>query len=259
MAEIKRPRVMGYPPPPSADQLPCPRCNSTVTKFCYYNNYNLAQPRHFCRSCRRYWTQGGALRDIPVGGGTRKSKAKRSRNHAAAAAGASSSTSPSSSSLTHETKPILDKSDEHLLNLNDDIAAATGGGFSSLMMMNSQEQPGFLSLGGYGYGYGYGSGLAHGFQQGFGYGTRAAGVWEFPPEGASINVVPAYSPGFNTWQMPGADHEAGQGGLVHDNGSHCFDWPELDISNCMPSAVNGKEANSSSTSSNPRLNSPAAT
>lgn len=119
-------------------------------------------------------------------------------------------------------------------------------------MMNSQEQPGFLSLGG------YGSGLAHGFQQGFGYGPRAAGVWEFPPEGASINVVPAYSSGFNTWQMPGADHEAGQGGLVDDNGSHCFDWPELDISNSM-SAVNGKEANSCSTSSNPCLNSPAAT
>ncbi|KAJ3686470.1 hypothetical protein LUZ61_015634 [Rhynchospora tenuis] len=50
----------------------CPRCNSTNTKFCYYNNYNLSQPRHFCKNCRRYWTKGGALRNIPVGGGTRK-------------------------------------------------------------------------------------------------------------------------------------------------------------------------------------------
>lgn len=234
MAEIKRPKVMGYPPPNSADPLPCPRCNSNVTKFCYYNNYNLAQPRHFCRSCRRYWTHGGALRDVPVGGGTRKNKAKRSRNQAAA--GSSASTSPSSSSLTHETKPILDKSDEHLLNLNDDIVPATSGGFSSLMMMNSLEQSGFLSLGG----YGYGSGLAHGFQQGFGYGARAAGDWEFPPEGASVvNGVPAYSSGFDTW--PGADHKAGQGGLVDDNGSHCFDWPELDISNSMhASSCQGK-------------------
>jgi hypothetical protein len=52
--------------------LPCPRCESANTKFCYYNNYNLSQPRYFCRACRRYWTRGGALRNVPVGGGTRK-------------------------------------------------------------------------------------------------------------------------------------------------------------------------------------------
>ncbi|XP_041993574.1 dof zinc finger protein DOF3.4-like [Salvia splendens] len=55
-----------------AEQLACPRCESTNTKFCYYNNYNFSQPRHFCKACRRYWTHGGTLRDIPVGGGTRK-------------------------------------------------------------------------------------------------------------------------------------------------------------------------------------------
>ncbi|KAL0357484.1 UNVERIFIED_CONTAM: Cyclic dof factor 3 [Sesamum calycinum] len=33
--------------------LPCPRCNSMDTKFCYYNNYNINQPRHFCKSCQR--------------------------------------------------------------------------------------------------------------------------------------------------------------------------------------------------------------
>ncbi|RAZ36359.1 hypothetical protein DK853_48800, partial [Klebsiella oxytoca] len=26
--------------------LRCPRCDSSNTKFCYYNNYNLTQPRH---------------------------------------------------------------------------------------------------------------------------------------------------------------------------------------------------------------------
>ncbi|XP_047333198.1 dof zinc finger protein DOF5.4-like [Impatiens glandulifera] len=52
----------------------CPRCDSTNTKFCYYNNYNLTQPRHFCKNCRRYWTNGGILRNVPVGGGCRKSK-----------------------------------------------------------------------------------------------------------------------------------------------------------------------------------------
>lgn len=54
--------------------LRCPRCDSSNTKFCYYNNYNLTQPRHFCKTCRRYWTKGGALRNVPIGGGCRKSK-----------------------------------------------------------------------------------------------------------------------------------------------------------------------------------------
>ncbi|XP_038895823.1 dof zinc finger protein DOF4.6-like [Benincasa hispida] len=54
--------------------LNCPRCNSNNTKFCYYNNYSLAQPRYFCKSCRRYWTAGGSLRNIPVGGASRKNK-----------------------------------------------------------------------------------------------------------------------------------------------------------------------------------------
>ncbi|EPS66320.1 hypothetical protein M569_08458, partial [Genlisea aurea] len=63
---------------PLASKLSCPRCDSINTKFCYYNNYNFSQPRHFCKSCRRYWTHGGTLRDIPVGGANRRG-AKRSR------------------------------------------------------------------------------------------------------------------------------------------------------------------------------------
>uniref|UniRef100_A0A803M3D6 Dof zinc finger protein n=1 Tax=Chenopodium quinoa TaxID=63459 RepID=A0A803M3D6_CHEQI len=60
---------------PQKDQnINCPRCNSTNTKFCYYNNYSLTQPRYFCKTCRRYWTQGGSLRNVPVGGGSRKNK-----------------------------------------------------------------------------------------------------------------------------------------------------------------------------------------
>ncbi|RLN22299.1 hypothetical protein C2845_PM07G06640 [Panicum miliaceum] len=47
--------------------LPCPRCNSMNTKFCYFNNYNVNQPRHHCRGCKRYWTNGGTLRNVPVG------------------------------------------------------------------------------------------------------------------------------------------------------------------------------------------------
>ncbi|KAL8142337.1 hypothetical protein V2J09_015369 [Rumex salicifolius] len=54
--------------------LPCPRCNSNDTKFCYFNNYNLNQPRHFCKKCQRYWTDGGTVRNVPVGSGRRKTK-----------------------------------------------------------------------------------------------------------------------------------------------------------------------------------------
>ncbi|XP_057951956.1 dof zinc finger protein DOF5.6 [Malania oleifera] len=83
------------PPPPAAglmerrlrpqhDQaLKCPRCDSTHTKFCYYNNYSLSQPRYFCKTCRRYWTKGGTLRNIPVGGGCRKNKKSSSSSSAA--------------------------------------------------------------------------------------------------------------------------------------------------------------------------------
>ncbi|CAL9194118.1 dof zinc finger protein DOF3.6 [Musa acuminata AAA Group] len=103
--------------PPMADQarfakvpqlqpgLKCPRCDSTNTKFCYFNNYSLAQPRHFCKTCRRYWTHGGALRNIPVGGGCRHSKRTKSSAGSSSKsstvttqAGASSSSSAAASS-----------------------------------------------------------------------------------------------------------------------------------------------------------------
>ncbi|XP_022943298.1 dof zinc finger protein DOF5.3-like [Cucurbita moschata] len=60
--------------PQPEQALRCPRCDSSNTKFCYYNNYSLSQPRYFCKSCRRYWTKGGTLRNVPVGGGCRKNK-----------------------------------------------------------------------------------------------------------------------------------------------------------------------------------------
>ncbi|KAK6926953.1 Zinc finger, Dof-type [Dillenia turbinata] len=73
-----RARQAKIPLPEAA--LKCPRCESTNTKFCYFNNYSLNQPRHFCKTCRRYWTRGGALRNVPVGGGCRRNKKnKKSR------------------------------------------------------------------------------------------------------------------------------------------------------------------------------------
>ncbi|KAH6824079.1 hypothetical protein C2S53_004045 [Perilla frutescens var. hirtella] len=71
----------------------CPRCASSNTKFCYYNNYSLSQPRYFCKGCRRYWTKGGSLRNVPVGGGCRKSR--RSRRHPAPAGPSPAHGSPS--------------------------------------------------------------------------------------------------------------------------------------------------------------------
>ncbi|XWS74141.1 hypothetical protein CRYUN_Cryun02cG0190200 [Craigia yunnanensis] len=71
-----RARLSKIPPPEAA--LKCPRCESTNTKFCYFNNYSLSQPRHFCKTCRRYWTRGGALRTVPVGGGCRRNKKNKS-------------------------------------------------------------------------------------------------------------------------------------------------------------------------------------
>ncbi|KAI3736654.1 hypothetical protein L2E82_26596 [Cichorium intybus] len=63
---------------PSVEIAPnCPRCASPNTKFCYYNNYSLSQPRYFCKGCRRYWTKGGSLRNVPVGGGCRKNRRSR--------------------------------------------------------------------------------------------------------------------------------------------------------------------------------------
>ncbi|XP_022867404.1 dof zinc finger protein DOF4.6-like, partial [Olea europaea var. sylvestris] len=65
--------------PQKDEALNCPRCNSTNTKFCYYNNYSHSQPRYFCKTCRRYWTEGGSLRNIPVGGSSRKNKRSSSK------------------------------------------------------------------------------------------------------------------------------------------------------------------------------------
>ncbi|KAL3618635.1 hypothetical protein CASFOL_037717 [Castilleja foliolosa] len=79
--------------PADMHAIKCPRCDSSNTKFCYYNNYSLSQPRYFCKSCRRYWTKGGTLRNVPVGGGCRRNKR-------------SSSSSSSSSSKRSQDNPI---------------------------------------------------------------------------------------------------------------------------------------------------------
>ncbi|KAG0518262.1 hypothetical protein BDA96_09G160700 [Sorghum bicolor] len=93
----------------------CPRCDSPNTKFCYYNNYSLSQPRYFCKGCRRYWTKGGSLRNVPVGGGCRKNRRGKpvvravavDAAVAAASGGASALANRSSSSSPATLRPDL--------------------------------------------------------------------------------------------------------------------------------------------------------
>ncbi|KAI9088465.1 hypothetical protein K1719_029914 [Acacia pycnantha] len=101
--------------------LKCPRCDSLNTKFCYYNNYNLSQPRHFCRSCRRYWTKGGVLRNVPVGGGCRKTKRSKPKNSPSAVGTTEPPPAPSSSQQKRERKA----SNSHASSENSSLTAAT--------------------------------------------------------------------------------------------------------------------------------------
>ncbi|KAL2344069.1 hypothetical protein Fmac_005354 [Flemingia macrophylla] len=103
--------------------LKCPRCDSSNTKFCYFNNYSLSQPRHFCKACKRYWTRGGTLRNVPVGGGCRKNKrAKRPNGDASAIANSPPSSSTPSANSNPPSKPHIDSlassSTANHINLN---------------------------------------------------------------------------------------------------------------------------------------------
>ncbi|KAB2090527.1 hypothetical protein ES319_A03G129000v1 [Gossypium barbadense] len=226
---VRAPGTMGsHPPAKLTEPLPCPRCDSTSTKFCYYNNYNLSQPRYFCKSCRRYWTQGGTLRNVPVGGGTRKSS-KRSRSSSSLLS--PSVATSSSSSVTHEAesvhmavnpvsvlpgtgvKPEVGLAD---VNLNDTVDLPVSGGFTSFL--NSQGE-GYLTLGGYGLGTG------SGFDGVWGYpGNGYLGVYNGGDGDEPADAV-AGATGCNTWQATG--NVEGGGGLVDGD---CFGWPGLAIS-----------------------------
>ncbi|KAE8720296.1 Dof zinc finger protein DOF5.3 [Hibiscus syriacus] len=86
---LELPKAMKRQHPQNQQQsepLKCPRCDSTNTNFCYYNNYKKSQPRHFCKACKRHWTKGGTLRNVPVGGGRKNKRLKTSNNNVASAA-----------------------------------------------------------------------------------------------------------------------------------------------------------------------------
>lgn len=141
-AQEKKPR------PPDQAALKCPRCDSTNTKFCYYNNYSLTQPRYFCKSCRRYWTKGGTLRNVPVGGGCRKSN-KRPSSSSNSASPTSSSSSKRAHDLHHQplitssnTNPLL-SSLTHLPYHHDSTTTDLSLAFARLQSQANAGQLGF--------------------------------------------------------------------------------------------------------------------
>ncbi|KAL0890418.1 hypothetical protein Bca101_014401 [Brassica carinata] len=223
--------ITGLPPTTEQqEQLPCPRCDSTNTKFCYYNNYNFSQPRHFCKSCRRYWTHGGTLRDIPVGGGTRKA-AKRSRTCSSSPA----SSSPGVLNAPLQATPVLFPQTSlsngtvtapPLENDGKGSALSLCGSFTSLLNQNANAAATTTTNHGTG---GFGSGLGSGFDDvGFGLG-RAAWPFSSVCDAAATNVgsngghhavpVPA------TWQFEGLE-SSNAGGFVP---GEYFAWPDLSI------------------------------
>ncbi|KAL1334260.1 hypothetical protein HN51_063182 [Arachis hypogaea] len=128
--------------------LKCPRCDSLNTKFCYYNNYNLSQPRHFCKNCRRYWTKGGVLRNVPVGGGCRKSKrsndnktAKTSKNNNSnnnsATATSSAETPPQTTSS--QAPPTDQNSNSHSSSESSNLTAAAAAATIGTTELNSDS------------------------------------------------------------------------------------------------------------------------
>lgn len=121
------------PRPQKEQAINCPRCNSTNTKFCYYNNYSLSQPRYFCKTCRRYWTEGGSLRNVPVGGGSRKNKRSNNNinNNNSNNNNSSSLSSPTSSSKKTLLSDLANPNDLNLTYNPIHTATTTACNFSS--------------------------------------------------------------------------------------------------------------------------------
>ncbi|KAI4388394.1 hypothetical protein MLD38_000727 [Melastoma candidum] len=223
--------------------IPCPRCDSRSTKFCYYNNYNLSQPRHFCKSCRRYWTHGGTLRNVPVGGGTRKSATSASIN--------SSSSSVSSNKRPRCFPAVVSPcSSSSALSCHFDSAPASGAQRAVPVGVNGDTA----------LGHGFGGGLGLGFSSlptttgsnafvalsggyvpaldGLGF-SFSRGAWPFlgMAEGANYGSFrgPILGPaGVDGWNEggglsnPSRDGEVATAGGLMDVES--FHWPELAIS-----------------------------
>lgn len=130
--------------------LPCPRCNSLETKFCYFNNYNVNQPRHFCRKCQRYWTAGGTIRNVPVGAGRRKNKHSSAQCHqvvvppnVVSVTRADTLTSASSQHHSCAGLPSFSKGTGEILKFSKDTPLCE----SMANVLNLKEQKGSVEIG----------------------------------------------------------------------------------------------------------------
>ncbi|KAF8722559.1 hypothetical protein HU200_022390 [Digitaria exilis] len=121
----------GHPPLPRPPPRQCPRCQSGNTKFCYYNNYSRAQPRYLCKACRRHWTEGGTLRDVPVGGGRKNRRGGGGNKGGGSAAKAAASASSSSAAATQQGGSIgadMDLLLRQLVQFQPAAGVGVGGG-----------------------------------------------------------------------------------------------------------------------------------
>lgn len=130
------------------EPLKCPRCDSTNTKFCYYNNYNKSQPRHFCKACKRHWTKGGTLRNVPVGGGRKNKRPKTSKPTT------NSNTNVTDKATTSSTSTTTTSTTNMIMN-----------GVNSHMTVEAQQQKQNLSMATLGYQAMIGALPTSGFQQ----------------------------------------------------------------------------------------------
>ncbi|KAE8707706.1 Dof zinc finger protein DOF5.8 [Hibiscus syriacus] len=242
-------------PPPEQEQLLCPRCDSTNTKFCYYNNYNFSQPRYFCKSCRRYWTHGAPL-------GTSLHHRNKSNCFVRAVTpptlSFATTTTITSLSLAISVSPVA-VTGLMVAPLGTSLLAVVPGKMLSvhasaapqppmaqlfpqpmpppprpLIIITShylpppfccqsiliREGPGFLALGGFGHGISptledVEFGLGRGMLPFPGVGDGAAAVGGRGNVGATMGMG-------NIWQF-----EGGESGSV---GGDCFSWPDLAIS-----------------------------
>ncbi|KAF5747078.1 dof zinc finger protein DOF1.6 [Tripterygium wilfordii] len=211
-------------PPKMTELLPCPRCASTSTKFCYYNNYNLSQPRHFCKSCRRYWTQGGTLRNVPVGGGTRKNS-KRSRSSPKSVPFSTSSSTVSVESDQAESVSMSIPASTNALSIVPETNPETFSHYTNLNLNENENFTSLLNAQGAELLGGYGSGYVAGFEE-MSFGLNRAGVWPIQGMGyvGGSGGGPAAGPsGCNTWQLS----DVGGGGLTDGD---FLGWPGLSIS-----------------------------
>ncbi|KAH9608469.1 hypothetical protein KSS87_000074 [Heliosperma pusillum] len=111
--------------------IPCPRCNSLDTKFCYFNNYNVNQPRHFCKSCQRYWTAGGTVRNVPVGAGRRRNKHLASQYQQIVGSSDGGSTAVVEPSAARN----------HLLSCEESASSCTGSSPNEMVLKFGPESP----------------------------------------------------------------------------------------------------------------------